>query len=334
MKRLTIFIWYSCALILYGQDIHFSQFYMSPVQLNPALTGNFDGDWRFSGNQRSQWRSVSRPFNTIGLSAENREELLLPNLYHGINFFSDAAGDGNYRTIELNVTSSYEMYLDYDSLHVITPGIQLGFNHRRIDFSQLSFDSQFNGYYYDADLPTNEIFQTNNRTGLNVALGLIYSYRFEKRKQLTAGVGWFNLTPKQQSFYENDNIVRDKRLTIHGKGIYELNYEWDLQPGFLMQFQGKFKEIVIGSNIRYIYKDKKGEFIGPYAGLWFRNKDAVNVVVGAYYNQWTVGLSYDVNVSQLAPASNIRGGLEFGVQYIIHLFKPLDIQHRRCPDYL
>ena len=307
---------------------------MNPVYLNPALTGNFEGDWRFSANQRSQWRSVSRPFNTIGISAENREGLILPGLYHGINLFHDAAGDGNYRTIELNLSSSYERFLVMDSIHSITPGIQLGFNHKRIDFSQLNFDNQFNGYYYDPDLPTFETFQTNNRTGLNLALGVVYNYRPEARKQLTAGIGWFNLPQTQQSFYGDDLIKRDKRLAIHAKGIYELNYEWDLQPGLFMQFQGKYKEIVIGSNVRYIFKDKKGEYIAPYAGLWFRNKDAVNLVIGAYYNQWIAGISYDVNVSQLAPASNVRGGLELSVQYIIHLFKPVEIQHRICPDYL
>lgn len=319
---------------LRAQDIHFSQFYSSPVQLNPALTGNFEGDWRFSGNQRSQWRSVSRPFNTFGFSAENREGRVIPGLLFGANFFHDAAGDGNYRTFELNVTSSYEYFIPGDSAHKITPGIQVGFNHRRIDFSQLSFDNQFNGFYYDASLPTNENFLTNNRTGLNLALGVIYSYQVDKRKQFTAGIGWFNLSKKGQSFYEDQTIVRDKRVVLHGKGIYELNFEWDLQPGFMLQFQGKFNEVVLGSNIRYIYKDKKGEYFAPYAGMWFRNKDAVNLVVGAYYNQWIAGVSYDVNFSQLAPASRVRGGLEFSLQYILHIFRPKAIQHRICPDYL
>lgn len=307
---------------------------MNPVYLNPALTGNFDGDWRFSGNQRSQWRAVSRPFNTIALSAENKEELLFPGLYHGVSLFSDAAGDGNYRTIEFNLATSYQRFIDRDSIHSITPGIQIGFNHKRIDFSKLSFDNQFNGYYYDPDLPSSETLLTQSRTGLNFSIGAIYTYRPEARKQITAGIGWFNLPQSKQSFYGDDLIKRDKRVAIHANAIYELNYEWDLQPGVFMQFQGKYKELVIGSNARYIYKDKKGEYIAPYAGLWFRNRDAIYMVLGAYYNNWNVGISYDINVSQLSPASNVRGGLEFSVQYILFRFKPKEIQHRICPDYL
>lgn len=307
---------------------------MNPVYLNPALTGNFDGDWRFTGNQRSQWRAVSRPFNTIALSAENREGLIIPGLYHAVNLFHDAAGDGNYRTIEMNISTSYQRFLDLDSVHSVTPGFQIGFNHRRIDFSQLTFDSQFNGFYYDPDLPNFESLGTTSRTGLNFALGAVYTYQPEVRKKITAGIGWFNLPQAKQSFYGDDLIKRDRRVAIHAKALYELNYEWDLQPGVFMQFQGKYKELVFGSNARYIYKDKKGEYIAPYAGLWFRNKDAVYFTAGAYYNEWIVGISYDINLSQLAPASNVRGGLEFSVQYILHLFKPKEIQHRICPDYL
>ena len=322
------------SLTVKGQDIHFSQFYMNPVYLNPALTGNFDGDWRFSGNQRSQWRSVSRPFNTIAIAAENREGLLLNNLFFGGNFFHDAAGDGDFRTIELNLSAAYQLVIDTDSLHWITPGIQFGLNHRNIDPNKLSYDTQFNGFFYDPTLPSSETFQSVSRTGFNFSLGTIYTYKKEARQQFTVGIGWFNLPRIKQSFYDDDLIKRDRRLTLHGKGIYELDYQWDLQPGFMFQFQGVYKELVLGSNVRYIFKDKKGEFIAPYAGLWFRNRDAVYVTVGAYYNQWVAGISYDVNVSKLVPASNVRGGLEFSVQYILHLFKPLDIKHRVCPDYL
>ena len=334
MKKLLVILFICIGFSSKAQDIHFSQFYMNPVYLNPALTGNFDGDWRFTANQRSQWRAVSRPFNTMAISAENREGLILPGLFHAVNIFHDAAGDGNYRTIEMNLSSSYQRFLDLDSMHSITPGLQIGFNHKRIDFTQLNFDNQFNGFYFDADLPTAESLTATSRTGLNFSLGVIYTYQPEARKKITAGIGWFNLPQAKQSFYGDELIKRDKRVVIHAKALYELNYEWDLEPGVFMQFQGKFKELVFGSNVRYIYKDKKGEFIAPYAGLWFRNKDAIYLTAGAYYNEWTAGISYDINVSQLSPASSVRGGLEFSVQYILHLFKPKDIQHRICPDYL
>ena len=319
---------------LVAQDIHFSQFYMNPVFLNPALTGNFNGDMRFAANQRSQWKSVSRPYNTIGISAESREEYIVPSMYYGVNLFHDVAGDGNYRTVEFNVSSAYRFYLDHDSIHQLTPGVQIGVNHRSIDFSKLNFDSQFNGYYYDPTLPNNEVFGNAKRTGLNFNLGLVYSWKPEKRKEIVAGIGWFNIPQMKQSLYGNDLIKRDRRVSIHANGVYKLNFEWDLQPGLYVQLQGKYKEIIFGSNLRYVMKDKRGEYLAPYGGIWFRNRDAAYVVVGLYYNDWIAGISYDFNVSKLVPASNVRGGLEFSVQYVLHIFKPLEIGHRICPDYL
>lgn len=335
MKKTTItLLWLLVGLSASGQDIHFSQFHLNPVYLNPALTGNFEGHWRFSGNQRSQWRSVSRPYNTIALSAENREEHLLPGLYYAVNILHDVAGDGNLRTTEMNLTTAYQYYFDQDSMHSATGGIQIGFNHRSINYENLNFDSQFNGFYFDPSLPTNETFNIVKRTGFNLAIGGMYKYKPEARKEIVAGIGWFNIPQVKQSFFGDDLIKRDRRVVIHARGLYDLNFEWDLQPGLLMQFQGTYKEIIFGSNIRYILTDKKGEFVAPYGGLWFRNKDALYVQLGAYYNNWIFGISYDVNVSKLVPASNVRGGLEFGVQYILKLFKPKKIQHRICPDYI
>jgi len=207
-------------------------------------------------------------------------------------------------------------------------------NHKRVDISKLNFDTQFNGYTFDENLGTGEIFNTTSMTNFNLALGLIYTYKPEKRKELVAGIGWFNMTTPKQSFMNNGDVKRDKRMVIHAKGNYPLNYQLDIQPGIFTQFQGKYKELVIGSNIKYIYKDLKGEFIAPYAGLWYRNLDATYIVAGLYYNNWIGGVSYDINVSELTPASNVRGGFEFSLQYIFHVFKPLDIKHRICPDYL
>jgi type IX secretion system PorP/SprF family membrane protein len=334
MKNILSILFIVLAFTSKAQDIHFSQYYMNPIYLNPALTGNFEGDWRFTGNQKSQWRSVSRPYNTFGLSAENKEQLLLPGLYHAFNFYHDAAGDGDFKTIEFNITNAYEYFIDNDSVHSITAGLQIGLNHKNIDFAKLNFDSQFDGYTFDASLPSNEVFNLESFTNLNLAIGAIYKYKPTKRKEITAGIGLFNMTTPNQSFFGNQEIIRDKRIVIHAKATYPINFELDIQPGIFTQFQGKYKEIVLGANVRYLYLDKKGEFIAPYAGLWFRNKDAANVVLGAYYNDWIGGISYDINLSNLVPASNVRGGLEFSLQYIIHLFKPLDVQHRICPDYL
>jgi type IX secretion system PorP/SprF family membrane protein len=333
-KCFGVIVFLVWGMAIHAQDVHYSQFYMNPVYLNPALSGNFDGDFRASAQQRSQWRSVSRPYNTFGFSFESKQPWVLPGMYHAVNLFHDVAGDGNFRTTELGLTTAYQLYLDNDSIHSVTPAVQLSLNHRTIDFSKLSFGSQFNGFYYDPSLPTNEIFQTSSRAGFNFALGAIYSYKPAHRKELVAGVGWFNIPQPKQSFYNDDGIKRDRRLLFHARAVYALNFEWDVQPAISAQFQGKYVEVLVGSNFRYIMKDRKGEYLAPYAGIFYRSADAAYLTGGVYYNNWIAGISYDINVSGLTVASKTRGALEFQLQYIFHIFKPKVAQFRVCPDYL
>ena len=317
-----------------SQDIHFTQFDKSPQMLNPSLAGNFNGDWRYSFNQRSQWRSVSRSFNTFALSAENKQEVLLKNLYHGIYYMNDVAGDGDFRTHELNISNAYRIQLAKDSSQYLIPSVQFGFNNKTIDFSAFQFDSQFNGYQYDFNLPTNEVFVNQRFSNANLAVGLAYFKNFKNNGRLEAGAAVFNIIDKTETFMGNLSIKRNQRIAAHGRLIYPLNDKWDAIPGFLFQSQGKYKELVFGSNFRHLSKRSGGEYIAPYCGLWFRNEDAVNLVAGLYYNNWIGGISYDINISELSPASNIRGGLELSLQYIISVFKPQNIQYRVCPDYL
>ncbi len=335
MKRGIVTIFLLMGLFtINGQDLHFSQFDKAPTNLNPALTGSFDGQWRFSANQRSQWRAVSRAFNTFGFSAENKEGIVTENLYHGLNYMNDVAGDGDYRTHDFNITNAYKIDIGNDANKQLTAGLQLGINHKAIDFNAFQYDAQFNGYKYDANLPSNEVAINDRYTNLNLGLGLVYSQIINTKLLVEAGLAGFNLIKQKQGFFGDPAIVRDRRLAFHGNAIYEIEKQWQLMPGILFQSQGVYRELVVGSNIKYVQTDKRGEYVAPYAGLWFRTKDAINIVAGLYYNNWIAGVSYDINISELTPASNVRGGLEFSFQYILNIFKPDLKQYRTCPDYL
>ena len=79
---------------------------------------------------------------------------------------------------------------------------------------------------------------------------------------------------------------------------------------------------------------KLGDYKALHGGLWFRNRDAAYLTLGMDYQQLFVGISYDINVSKLVPASNLRGGFEIAIRYIINAFKPKKIIHRVCPDFI
>ena len=333
MKRIIhISLYCLVAPFLSAQDIHWSQFNDNPVFQNPGNAGQFKGDMRFVGNYRDQWSSVTVPFRTLSLSVDankyNNKEL-----GYGLMLFHDVAGDGKFRTIEVQGNASYLIKITSDSMHTVRPGINIGLNHRQLNFDQFMFDNQFDGIGYNPALATNESFVTDRKSNVSFGIGGIYQYYENERLNFTAGIGAYNLNRPNQGFY-GEVIPRDIRLNIFGKGIYELNYDWDLVPSFSLSFQGVYQEYVFGSSAKYTLVNRLGEYRALYGGLFYRNKDAAFLSAGMDYNAWFVGISYDMNFSKLVPASRVRGGLEIAVRYIIHRFKPKKISHRICPDYI
>jgi type IX secretion system PorP/SprF family membrane protein len=211
--------------------------------------------------------------------------------------------------------------------------MNLGLNHRQVNWDNFYFDNQFNGTQYDPSLPTNETYQTDRRSNLSAGAGLIYEYRINERKKLTAGIGFYNLNRPNQGFY-GEVIPRDIRMSFFAKGIYKLDVDWDLVPSMQLSVQGVYREFLIGSSAKYTLVNRLNDYKALYGGLWYRNRDAAYMSVGMDYNNWFVGLSYDINFSKLVPASRARGGFEVAVRYILNHFRPKKTLHRVCPDYI
>jgi type IX secretion system PorP/SprF family membrane protein len=251
----------------------------------------------------------------------------------GALLFHDVAGDGHFRTVELQLNANYALKLTDDSTHTIRPGINIGLNHRQVNWDAFSFDSQYNGQQFDPSLPTNEQYFTNKKTNLSIGLGSIYEWNRAKRQKLTAGFAAFNLNHPNQGFY-GQKVQRDIRLSLFARATYPLGLDWDLLPSVSFNIQGKYREMIFGSQVKYTLVNRLGDYKALYAGLFYRNRDAGYVSVGMDYQSWFVGLSYDFNFSKLVPASNARGGFEVAIRYILFRFKPSKSVHRICPDYI
>ncbi len=317
-----------------AQDIHFSLWDMSPLNLNPAMTGQFDGDYRFNGNHRNQWASVTVPFTTYALSADTRNIFNQKNFSGGLQINQDRAGDSQFNTFQVNTSGAYMLHLGEDSLSNLSFGIQLGLTNRSLTYDPLQFDVQYNGFQYDASLSNNENFARASRLYLNSNIGVGYFKVLERRKIISGGIGVFNILKPKQSFFNDDVIKQDVRFVVHANAEWEVAEKWDVLPSLIFMTQGKYKEFNIGANARYVITDFMGMYRAAWLGVFYRNKDATFVTLGINYDAWKVGLNYDFNVSTLRPASLGRGGFELAVQYIIKLSRPSRVMHRICPDYL
>lgn len=329
-----ILLIFTCVLsgIVSAQDVHWSQFFDNPLLYNPSNAGNFKGNARFHLNYRDQWRSVTKPFSSFSFSYDTRftkkREVGL-----GLSLLNDASGDGKFKTLEIQVSPSYEKILEKDSSKVFAFGAQLALNQRNFSFSKYYFDEQYNGTNYDPNLPITESLTTDKKTNLSIGIGTRYSHRFDRKKNLTVGLSLFNINRPNQGFY-GEKVKRDMRLSVIVSSEIKLKDKLSLLPSILFQRQGKYTEIILGSRLKYTLKQEEKTYTALYAGLFFRTKDAIFFNAGLDYNSWSFGLSYDVNLSTLVPASAARGGIEIVTKYVINRFKPKQIQHRICPEYI
>lgn len=308
-----------------AQDIHWTQFNNNPIFLNPAGAGNFNEDLRLTANYRTQWRSVSIPFQTTAIAADTKYK----QFGLALNYFHDQVGDGKFQTNEMQISVCRPYQISKSQQ--LRGAIQLGFNQRQLNSNAFYFDAQYNGYIFDPTTPTNETFQTASMIKPMLGLGLIHQCQINAKINIQSGLGMFNLTRPNQSFFV-DNTQRDIRFNLFSLLRYSYTNELSFEPSFQLQFQGPYKELTIGGTSTYLFSKKDNIFLS--GGLWWRTQDAFCLQFGMARGPLYCGVSYDFNYSSLVPASRGRGAFELSLRYVFSKFRPAPIQYRICPDFI
>ncbi len=327
--------------IVIAQDLHFSQFYASPMILNPATTGILDEDYRIICNYASQWGGFTTPYKTFAASYDMKMLSLRKGKDHigfGFLLFNDVAGDSKLRTTQANVSFSIIKSLDRRGKHFISLGGQAGLAQRSINFADLQFDNQFNGYQYDQNSGSGESLTTTNFIYPDVASGIMWYYAPKRRHNIYLGGAIYHLNQPNQSFYYNGDDRLVLRQVIHGGGQFKLNAKMDLLPTFMVLKQGVAQEITGGGFMKYgagtVGNRKKVAF---YFGSWYRLNDAIIMGTKIDYGEVSFGFSYDFNVSDLSMVTNLNGGPEASFTYTGNL--PEQLRKRKtnktifCPKF-
>lgn len=317
-----------------AQDIHFSQFQSSPLNLNPAQTGFFDGDYRIVANHRNQWKSVTKPYRTFSGSFDMALNGLSSsrNRYNaGILFNNDKAGDSELGLTQFSLSLSLLRAVGRDSIHFFSAGIQAGYVRRSINFSSLSFDEEYDGDVYNPNLGNTENFDNSGHGYTDISLGIAWLVRASEKFKAGAGLSVQHINQPSDAFFAKDAKVLP-RLQADVKLDFPISGKLDLVPSILYMSQGKFGELTGGTSIRFRLSELPGRKYAFYVGGWYRQSDALIASAGIDYNNLNVGVSYDVNTSDLDRASNGRGGYELSLIYIIRRVKPVGIKPP-CPLY-
>ena len=319
-----------------AQDIHFSQFNNSPQNLNPALAGVFNGDYRIVANHKNQWRTVPVAYKTYCISADAKLPLKLKHdfICAGILLNNDKSGDGAFRSNQAAVTVAYIKKLNSDSTSFLSIGVQPSIISKGFTLSKLSFDNQFNGDSYNSNISSGEDFSSTKINYFDASVGANWLLLFGKHSSVDLGFAYSHLNKTNQSFFSDKIISTVPKSTFHAGAVLDLANKFELCPSVLFQKQGKYQEVVVGSFAKFIfdtdYDTKKTFSIGVFSRL----KDAFIAAALLDYNRFQFGLSYDVNTSGFKSATNGLGGFEFSVIYIMKRFVPVHANKILCPVYL
>jgi type IX secretion system PorP/SprF family membrane protein len=329
-------LWSGWSNFVFSQDIHYSQYNSSPQNLNPAQTGLFDGDWRFVGNYRSQWSAIPVPYKTFSLASDTRLKTKLKNDVPGVGLIinNDKSGDSRFGTSQIFVSGSYIKKLTTDSANFISVAIQPGITTKSFDVNKLTFDNQYDGDRYNANLTSGESFSKTRITYFDLGAGLAYLWRKNDRMIVNVGLSAFHLNRPKQSFFDNDEIRLDVKTTVSGIAEIPVSAKLDVLPSFMYQRQGKFNETLFGVFGKYYLKPIDGKPTAVSLGGFYRMKDAFIVKANMDYRSFNVGISYDVNISKLTAATNRRGGFEISIIYIFKKAVPFIAKKRVCPIYM
>lgn len=317
-----------------AQDIHFSQFYQSPLTLNPALTGVMNCNTRIVGNYRNQWSPVipGNAYNTYSVSYDQKLPVgRYDNFGFGLNLWGDVAGQLDFQTLTAKLSGAYARRVagSRRQSHYVVVGAEVGLSQRSVDFLKAQWPTQVDSdFNFDPSIDPGEDFANIDDQFLfgDIGLGVLWFSVLDKASSFYLGGAITHLNQANLSFYNSDIVSYFTKAVIHGGGEFPLSGgRVSVLPGAVAFFQGPSMEINAGASLRF-YMGSSVEDQSFQLGAWYRignhfeeafTSDALILSTRFDYQNFGIGFSYDINVSSLRQASNANGSFEFSMVYQI-----------------
>src|SRR5450432_1349089 len=330
------------ANVVAAQDPHFSQFFASPLTLNPALTGKFNGDMRAAGNYRNQWPTVNNAYVTSTVSVDF--PILQDKLQEGDRWglgmmaMTDKTANGILTSNYFALSTAYHKAVDENGLHTIGVGFQGSYANRTLDGPRLHFldGLQIDGTFLpSASEPVN--LEVVSASYFDMNAGILYNGSLNGNNEVYFGVSMYHLNQPKESFLGVDNITVPTRLTVHGGGYFPGNNGTTWYLSALYNKQVTASEFVFGGAVELNASSEENKIVNVYLGVWTRANnvsDAIIPYVGLDYGSFNLGMTYDVNVSAFKVASQAQGGIEISLIYILK--NPSDNRSQsavKCPHF-
>ncbi len=326
-----------------AQDPHLTQFYMSPLYLNPALTGAFAGNYRITGLFRGQWGEVLRSeavpmYRTYPFSVDFRTNKGFAKgdaFGFGASFLGDQAGESKFGYNVAGLAVSYHKTLNPHNSNYLALGFSSQIYQQTIDYTNLQWGSQWDASIggYNALLPSNEFYVDNKKLYWDVNAGLLWYMALGRRHRSDVYVGFsaYHINRPAISLLGDHSVRLNIKYVGTGGIRIPLKGRFDLQPKFIVLAQGQSIETMLAADIRILFDESEPQGNNFRFGAMFRmvggdhsapwrdkrlTPESVALTAGVEWNHINLGVAYDINVSQLISGTQSRGGFEVGLTYI------------------
>jgi type IX secretion system PorP/SprF family membrane protein len=337
-RLLTLLLFTGIVSVSLAQDPNFSQFFASPLTLNPALTGKFDGVFRLAGNYRNQWPSINSAFVTKTASADfHLLNGYLPEIDRwgvGFLFMNDQNGNGAITTNQFSLSTAYHKGLDENGYHQIGVGFQGSYTDKTLNVNILDFEDELTALGFTGQ--TSEVFP---QSGLQVKYfdanaGILYNGSTNGYNNFYLGASMYHINHPKETF-QGGQYYLPSRTTIMAGGRLPTNQYNAFHFSSNFSIQNGANNLMFGGAYALNLNYDEDNPVNVYMGAWARFNnltDALIPYVGLEFGDVQFGATYDVNISSLQPASNSKGGIELS---LIYIKKPVnrDMKKLNCPKF-
>jgi type IX secretion system PorP/SprF family membrane protein len=323
-----------------AQDLHFSQFYNSPLTANPANTGFMpDADYRVGGTYRNQYKTIPVPYKTNTIFADvqiarNKFE----NGWFGVGavLLNDEAGVGQLKSTKAYASLAYHQVLNNRNL--ISAGFQGGMVYKSVNPNKFTFDKQWNGKFFNIAAPNGENFTSTNINYFDLNAGINYAIFPTDESYMNFGVSVQHINSPKESFFTGYSDTTGKfkanlarRYTAFFNGSFQLSEQVIVNPQAYFTTMAKVVQANVGANIQYNLSGETGES-QLTAGAYYRVKDAIIPMLGIKHKSITATFTYDATASKLTPYNSMQGGKEISVIYTGNYYNNDVPKSFRCPS--
>lgn len=305
-------------VIVSAQDLHFSQFFNSPLTTNPANTGFLpENDYRLGANYRQQWASIPAQFKTMSIFGDAqvfRDQFETGWVGLGGVILRDVAGSGNLTSTKVYGSAAYHQMLG--STGLLSAGFNLGWANKRVDVTKFTFDNQWNGKFFDAGAPSGENFTATNINYLDVQVGLNYAFFPTDNIYFHTGISVHHVNAPKESFFNSTagyNNAIARRYIAFADAVLKVNDRVIVSPAAYFTTQAKARELTLGLHANYnLSGDGEKQVIG---GMYYRGGDAFIPMIGFQWKAFRLMFAYDATASSLKNYNHMQGASEFALLY-------------------